>query len=127
MLVHSLMTTMVVAVATTAGQPAAAAPTEAVLENCDIASIDSPELPASEAGMLINLHARDGQFVKKDMVLATIDDREAQAREASAQRALQSGDRQAHRGGTQSQAPTAAHAPLLVGPPRRRAREAEDR
>jgi RND family efflux transporter MFP subunit len=73
------MTTMVMALATTAGQPTAAASNEAIVDNCDIASIDSPELPASEAGMLTNLHVRDGQLVKKDMVLATIDEREAQA------------------------------------------------
>ncbi len=79
MLVNTIMSTMLMALATSAGQPAAAPPTEAVVENCDIASIDNPELPASEAGMLMNLHARDGQFVKKDMVLATIDDRQAKA------------------------------------------------
>jgi multidrug efflux pump subunit AcrA (membrane-fusion protein) len=72
------MTTMVFALATAAGQQGDA-PTEAVIENCDIGSIKSPQLPASDAGVLINLHATDGQPVKKGMVLATIDDREAKA------------------------------------------------
>ncbi len=78
MLVHSLMTTMVLALATAAGQQGDAN-AEATIDNCDIGSILSPQLPASDAGVLIKLHATDGQPVKKGMVLATIDDREAKA------------------------------------------------
>ncbi len=78
MLTHSLFATAVVALATAAGQPSAQAQ-EATMENCNIISIESPKLPASDAGVLINLHVTDGQQVKKGMVLATIDDRDARA------------------------------------------------
>lgn len=78
MLTHSLIATMVVALATAADQPNAA-PQEATMDNCNITSIESPQLPASDAGVLIKLHVTDGQQVKQGMVLATIDDREARA------------------------------------------------
>lgn len=51
-----------------------------VLEPAYVKVQDEARIPATEAGMLIELGVREGDRVKKDEVLARIDDREAQAR-----------------------------------------------
>jgi multidrug efflux pump subunit AcrA (membrane-fusion protein) len=54
----------------------AAAGSEAVIERCDIASVQDLLLPAADAGVLMSLDAPAGTFVKKGAPLATIDDSE---------------------------------------------------
>jgi len=74
MLIHSLLTTMALAVS-----QAAAAPADAVIDKCDVAAIQDLTVPASDPGVLIRLGVDAGVAVRKGAELATIDDREAQA------------------------------------------------
>ena len=80
MLVHSLMTTMLMALATGAGQPAAARRPKRSLTTATSPRSITLSCPASDAGMLMNLHARRRAVSsRRTRILATIDDREAKA------------------------------------------------
>lgn len=77
MLIHSLLTTMALVLAPP--DRAIVSPSEAVIDNCELASIQDLPVPASDAGVLVSLAVEAGVPVKKDMELARIDDREAKA------------------------------------------------
>lgn len=55
-----------------------------VIDKCVIDLIDDIELPATEAGVLIELGVKEGSMVRANEVLARIDPREAQARKVAA-------------------------------------------
>ncbi|MGD9723295.1 MAG: efflux RND transporter periplasmic adaptor subunit [Pirellulales bacterium] len=85
MLIHSLVAGAAMALAA----PPTALPTppsavtsptgDILVENCSIASVQDLQIPASDAGVMTELHVVDGQPVTKGTHLATIDDREAEA------------------------------------------------
>jgi len=60
---------------------------EPVLKRCLVSLIDEAKVPAREAGVLVELKVREGQFVGKDELIARIDDSQSQAekRRASAE------------------------------------------
>jgi multidrug resistance efflux pump len=78
MLLHSLLTSVAVVLAPPAEQTTVST-SEAVIESCDVASIQDLLVPASDAGVLISLDVKEGMPVKKGQPIATIDDREALA------------------------------------------------
>ena len=51
--------------------------TRAVIENCLVSLIDDVKVPANEAGVLLEMAVRPGQFVEKDALLGRVDDRVA--------------------------------------------------
>jgi macrolide-specific efflux system membrane fusion protein len=56
----------------------------AILQNCLISLIEDIDLASQEDGLLTSIEAREGMHVQKDMQLAQVDDREAQARHSAA-------------------------------------------
>jgi multidrug efflux pump subunit AcrA (membrane-fusion protein) len=55
-------------------QPAAAAPREAVITHCLVSLIEDVQVPAREAGALVNVGVVEGQYVTQGQLLAQIDD-----------------------------------------------------
>ena len=62
-----------------------AAPTVAVMQSCQVFLIDDTEVPALESGPLVIVNVKHGDIVKKDDVLAQIDDRQSQLQKLSAE------------------------------------------
>ena len=60
--------------------PTATAAEDPVMEKATVKVKDEAKIPAMEAGVLTKLNVREGARVKKDDVIAVIDDREAKAR-----------------------------------------------
>jgi len=58
--------------------PAAAADTDPVLERCLVSLVEEAKVPAREAGVLVELVAREGDVVAKGDVIAKIDDNQPQ-------------------------------------------------
>jgi macrolide-specific efflux system membrane fusion protein len=56
----------------------------AILQNCLISLIEDIDLASQEDGLLTSIEAREGMHVQKDLQLAQVDDREAQARHSAA-------------------------------------------
>jgi multidrug efflux pump subunit AcrA (membrane-fusion protein) len=54
-------------------------PTDAEATDIEISSIEDQSVPSSDAGVLVKMKVREGDRVTKDMELARVDDREAQA------------------------------------------------
>ncbi len=77
MLMQSLLATMAVTLAQ-AGQPEIST-NEAVIENCEIGSVQNLDVPASEAGVMTRLHVKEGEEVDRNEIVGTVDDREARA------------------------------------------------
>lgn len=62
------------AVLVAAGLPGRLSGATATLGNCLISLIDEAQVPAEESGVLKTLKVREGEYVKKDQLLGTIDD-----------------------------------------------------
>jgi multidrug efflux pump subunit AcrA (membrane-fusion protein) len=60
------------------GAVAAAADSEPVLERCLVSLVEEAKVPAREAGVLVDLVAREGDVVAKGDVIAKIDDNQPQ-------------------------------------------------
>jgi multidrug resistance efflux pump len=52
---------------------------DVVIEKCEVSSIEDQAVPAGDAGVLMALNVREGMRVTKEMEIARVDDREAQA------------------------------------------------
>lgn len=59
--------------------PRAPSASDAVIPFCHIVSIERQEVPGSDPGVLVEMTAKEGMTVTKDMELARVDDREAKA------------------------------------------------
>jgi macrolide-specific efflux system membrane fusion protein len=59
-----------------------------VLTHCLVSAIDEAQVPAQEAGVVVSIKAKEGQYVKKGDVIAQIDDAipQAEKRKAAADR-----------------------------------------
>ncbi len=79
MLTNGLALTLALALAATSQQRPAADDKEAVITICEVSSLENQPIPAADAGALIKLNAKEGMQVTKDMEIARVDDREAQA------------------------------------------------
>lgn len=65
---------------------AASATRAATITHCLVSVIDDVHVPAQESGLLVALHAEEGTLVKKDDLLAQIDDRQAKLEKYAAER-----------------------------------------
>jgi multidrug efflux pump subunit AcrA (membrane-fusion protein) len=80
----SLLTASIVAAPPTPA-PLRARADHAVVAHCQVFLINDVEVPALETGPLLNVMVREGQFVKRDELLAQIDDKQAQLTKRSAE------------------------------------------
>jgi multidrug efflux pump subunit AcrA (membrane-fusion protein) len=56
-----------------------------VVQHCQVFVIESAEVPALEAGPLVQVHVQEGALVKQDELLAQIDDKQSQLMKLSAE------------------------------------------
>lgn len=74
-----LAMTMALVLAPKGAPPSESSPRDAVIPDCEVSSIEDQPVPSSDAGVLVKLVTKEGMRVTKDMELARVDDREAQA------------------------------------------------
>ncbi len=65
---------LVAAIAITCRLAAATPETQSGLSHCLVSLIEEAQVPAQEAGVILKMNAREGQSVKKDELLAQMDD-----------------------------------------------------
>lgn len=66
------------------GKATSPAARQAVISNCQVLFLDDVEVPAQEAGALVAMTVKEGEFVRQGQLLAQIDDRQAQLQREAA-------------------------------------------
>ena len=79
------LATVLVLSAPLAGADRRTSATQAVVTHCQVLLIDDVDVPAQEAGPLVDIMVKEGDSVKKGQLLAQIDDRQAKLQKQAAE------------------------------------------